>query len=151
MGVDSLSKIILKDQRQYFIDKVKASLMKAIIILARRYPEPTKQNTFHPNSHVWIDILGKFLEMEDNPSRERLFEGARNVWVGEHETDPYYRDREQVIFELWLEEVLKGNWKPRSLDHPSECWKVDPNIRGKGYEFLAERYYHKEKYNVNSD
>ncbi len=52
-----------------------------------------------------------------------------------------------VILELWLEEVLRGNWKPRSLDHPNECWKVDPNVRGTGYEFMKDRFYHKERYN----
>jgi len=141
-----LREIILQDKRQYFIDKVKKPLMKALIVLANRYPEPTLENTTHPNDHVWIQVWDKFLKMEDNPQREPLFRAIRKVMICESSHDPYYRDRIQVLLELWLEEVLKGNWKPRSLDHPADCWRVDPNKRGKGYDFLVDRFYHKEKH-----
>ncbi len=114
--------------------------MKALIVLAGRYPEPTRENTAYPNPHSWIDIWDRFFEMEDNPQREPLFRAIRKVHIATCE-DSYYRDRMNVLLELWLEEVFKGNWKPRSLDHPTECWKVDPNIRGKGYEFLKDKYY----------
>lgn len=134
---------MVKDSRQYIIEKVKAPIMKALVILAGRYPEPTKENTFHPNTHTWIDIWSKFFEMEDNPQRESLFKAISKVHIAECEHDIYYRDRMNVLLELWLEEVFKGNWKPRSLDHPSECWKVDPNVRGKGFEFLQQCYHRK--------
>ncbi len=149
--VQNLTKFMLHDQRQYVIDKIKAPMIKAFIILANRLKiEPSKENTYHPNSLVWIDIWDKFLAMEDNPQRESLFRAIRKIWIAECEHDIYYRDRMNVILELWLEEVLKGNWKPRSADHPNFCWKVDPNIRGIGYEFMKERFYHKEKYNIDN-
>ncbi len=139
----TLADIILKEQRMYFIEKVKAPLIKVLVSLASHYPEPTMERVTHPNDKVLLGIWDKFFEAEDNGMREDLFKAIRKVTIGEQAHDPYYRDRMQVFFELWLEEVLKGNWKPRSLDHPVECWKADPNKRGLGYEFIVDRFYHK--------
>ena len=141
--MDGLTRWMLRDNRQYVIDKVKAPLMKALIILAGRYPEPTFENTTHPNDHVWLRVWDRFFQMEDNPGRDALFKAIRKVTICEPAHDPYYRDRIQVILELWLEEVLKGNWKPRSLDHPQDCWK-EPNKRGDGYKFMLNCFSHPE-------
>ena len=141
--------------RQFVIDKIKAPIMNKLIHLAKLYPESTPKNCKHPNSHVWLRIWNKFLAMEGRPSvitniftqgRWALYNAIRRAFIAEHEHDDYHRDRMQVIFELWLEEVLAGNWKPRSFDHPRENWNADPNVRGIGYEFLKERFYHPEKY-----
>ena len=134
---------ILKTRRTYFIEKVQAPMMKALIILGLRYPEPTVDNVSHPNTKVWLRIFSIFLTMEDNLGRLPLWQAIKRVFIGKSvEVDPYYRDRLQVIHELWLDEVLSGNWKPRSPDHPEDCWKVDPNIRTTGYEFLRNCYYY---------
>lgn len=151
-----IREIILKEKRQYFIDKVKAPIIKALIILANRYPEPTKENAVYPNDKVWLRVWDKFFEMEDNPGREPLFKAIRKVMICEPHHDTYYADRMNVLLELWLDEVLEGNWKPRSRDYPNYCWKADPNIRTAGYEFLKDKYYHSPKYqegrnNDNSD
>ncbi len=135
---------MLKDKRQYVIDKINIPLIKFVLFIAKRITEIIKENTKHPNTHVWIDVWDRF--EKENDGRVDVFKALRRIWLYKNEVDGFYRDRVNRILELWLEEVFKGNWKPRSLDHPSICWKVDPNIRGKGYEFLAERYYHKEKY-----
>ena len=144
---NELSQDILKTRRQFFIG-VKANLIAKLMELATEYPDPTFENTTHPNDHVWIRVWDKFFEMEDNPGRLPLFKAIRRVFIGEPAHDPYYRDRYQVILELWLTEVLKGNWKPRSLDHPEDCWKGDKNVMNPGWEFLRERFYHKDKYNA---
>ena len=133
---------ILRTRRGFFIEKVKAPLMKALITLSNRYPEPTLENVDIPNDKVWLGVWDRFFEMEDNPGRLPLFKAIKRVMIGEQHHDIYYRDRMQVLLELWLEEVLKGNWKPRSLDHPNEYWKVDPNKRGLGYEFMKGCYYY---------
>ena len=141
----TLSQIVLRDRRQFFTEKVQAPMMKALTILANRYPEPTIENCKHPNSLVWLRVWDRFLSMEDNPGRIGLWQAIKRVFIGKSvEVDPYYRDREQVFHELWLEEVLAGNWKPRSLDHPQDCWKVDPNIRTTGYELLKNCFYYPE-------
>ena len=133
-----LRNYMLQDQRQYVIDKFKKPLMKTLIILANRLPEPTKQNTNHQNTDVLIDVWDKFLEMEDNPGRLPLFKAARKVDICEPCHDPYYRDRKQVYFELWLDEVLAGNWKPRPPSYPMDCWKADSDVRGPGFAFLKK-------------
>jgi len=138
----NLSDWMLKEQRQYVIDKIKKPIMKALIILANRLPEPTTENTVIPNTRTMIRIWDKFLSMENNAGREPLFKAIDKVQIGEYEHDYYYRDRMDVWFELWLEEVLMGNWKPRSLGHPDSCWKVDSDKRGIGFKFLQEQYYH---------
>ena len=140
----TISQDILKDRRQFFVDKVKKPLMKALITLANRYPEPTRENVKDPYALAWIDIWDKFFEMEDNPGRLPLFKAIRKVMICEPGHDPYYRDRELVILELLFEAVLEGKVKPRSLDHPQDCWKVDPNKRGLGYKFMLNCFYHPE-------
>ncbi len=135
----NLSDWMLREQRQYVIHNIKKPIIKALAILASRLPEPTKGNTIYPNTHTLIDVWDQFLAMEDNPGRESLFKALEKVMVSEHEHDDYYRDRMQVFLELWLEEVLKGNWKPRYPGHPLSCWKGD--VRGAGYQFLKEKYY----------
>ena len=137
----NLSDWMLKEARQFVIEH-KDLFMKAIIAFADTLPEPTKENTIIPNTYPMIRIWDKLLEMEDNPGREPLFKALKKITVSEHEHDYYYKDRMQVWLELWMEEVLMGNWKPRSLGHPDSCWKVDPDKRGIGYEFLRDRYYH---------
>ncbi len=136
-----LAKYMLREERQHVID-IKALIMKQLISLVNKLGmEPTYENTSNPNTHVWIDVADKFMAMEDNPGREPLFRAILKWFIVEHEHDPYYRDREMVILELWLDAVLEGRVKPRSRDHPYDHWKVDPNIRGKGYEFIAEKYH----------
>lgn len=129
--------------RNFIIKKVKAPIMKAITTLADRIPAPTRQNCFHPNTLAWFDVLEKFLSMENNPGREPLFKAITKIFLAECEHDIYYRDRINVVLELWLDEVLKGNYKPRSLDHPSECWNADPNIRGEGFKLIQYCYSRK--------
>ena len=138
----TISQDILKDRRQFFIDKVKAPIMKALIILANRYPEPTRENVKDPYALTWIDIWDKFFEMENNLGRLPLFKAIRKVQICEPGHDPYYRDRMLVITELYLEAIIEGKVKPRSPDHPQDCWKVDPNQRGLGYEFMKMCYYY---------
>ena len=136
----NLSDWMLKEQRQYVIDKIKKPIMKALCILANRLPEPTKENTIYPNTQTLLRVWDRFLEMEDNPGRRPLFESIKRIMVSEYEHDIYYSDRMQVFLELWLEEVMKGNWKPRYPGHPESCWKDD--AKGPGYEFIKDRYYH---------
>ncbi len=172
----SLSRLMLAPPlRQYVIDKCKAPLWELLIMITKRWPEPTRQNCHHPHTLVWFDIWDKFLAMEDNPSRNSLFRALRKIWLvacedklgwwshirgikkacfwavkriflAEYEHDhSYYGARIDVIAELWLDEVLKGNYKPRSLDYPNQCWKVDPNVRNAGYELIKTCYYAKRK------
>ena len=140
--VTNIQKDILKTRRQYYIDKVKAPLMNAIITFANLFAAPNKHNVSDPYALAWIDIWDKFFEMEDNPGRDALFRAIERVMICEPGHDPYYRDRMLVITELYLEAILEGRVKPRSPDHPQDYWKVDPNKRGLGYELMKKCYYY---------
>jgi len=104
--------------RQYIIHKVKKPLMKAIITLVKRYPNPTRENCSYPNTHILFDIWDKFSEYEDNSGRKALFDAAFKFLIVEYEHDPYYRYR----FDWMLEEIVKRGWLPRPTQ-PMSHWK----------------------------
>lgn len=100
--------------RQFVIYVVKAPLQKAIEKAASLLPEPTLENTYHPNSHKLIKIRDRFMEYEDNNFKIKLFKAAFNLLIIEYEHDEYYRDR----FD-WIVEVLREiKWRPRMINHP---------------------------------
>ncbi|KKM30270.1 hypothetical protein LCGC14_1566130, partial [marine sediment metagenome] len=48
--IEFLKPLINKVNRDYFIEKVNEPLVRAITLLANRYPEPTRINCYHPNT-----------------------------------------------------------------------------------------------------
>ena len=121
--------------------KIKAPLRKALCLIAKRYPEPTKENTAHPNTHRLLDIRDKFFELEDNKGRKELFEAAFRILICEYEHDPYYRER----FDWGVEEIIKSGWQPRPLKHPHFCWREKGEYGGKS----LETFFH--EYSMNKD
>lgn len=109
--------------RQYVIDKIKAPMLKAIVILSKRYPEPKYDNCVQPNSHVLIDIRDKFLQFENNPMRAPLFGGLWRMFIDEYEHDPYYKDRIDFIVEELVKAFNGGRWQPRKVGKPNSHWK----------------------------
>ena len=141
---------ILKDRRQYFIDKVKAPLMSnlikfvsksswigtlialiSIIRLIRKYPEPTRENTRKPNTHAWIDIWDEFFKYEDNPGRNLLFRAIRKIFICEYEHDSYYSSRIDRMLEWWLEKYQNGEYNKRMPWNPLACWNEPSVIKGR--------------------
>ena len=111
--------ILRGEMRDYFIDKVKSPLMKAIVIIGNRFPEPTRENVLHPNSQRLLDIQDKFFEYENNSGRKALFKAAFRIMIAVYEHDPYYHYR----FDWFLEMISKSGWKVRSYGHPVTHWK----------------------------
>lgn len=110
--------------RKYVMDKVKKPLMKAIVTLAQRYPDPTRENCIQSNSHILFDIRDKFFEYERNDGRKPLFEAIFKLLIAEYEHDPYYRFRLDWV----LEQIEKSDWKPRPRI-PMECWTEFGELR----------------------
>lgn len=119
-----LSIDILRTRRQYFVDKVKAPLMKALVILAGRYPEPTKENTDKHNTHVLLDIWDEFFKHEDNPGRDGLFKAIRKITIAEYEHDGYYSQRIDWFLKKLAQAYVDGEWEPPKSWNPS-CWRSD--------------------------
>lgn len=100
---------------------LKAPLMKLLIKLCQMYPEATKGNTLHHNTHVLIDIKDLFFKYDTNEGRNSLFRAIWRMFIGEFEHDPYYRNR----FEWFIDELNKRDWRRRIRTRPSRdnCWK----------------------------
>jgi len=127
-----LSHKMLFDMRQFVIDKVKAPLMKVIILIAKRLPEVNRDNCVQSNSRKLFDIQDKFFQYEDNSGREELFRSAFKIFIAEYEHDPYYRYR----FDWFIEEIIKSGWQPRPEGQPSFCWNEENNKKEKHWYVL---------------
>jgi len=117
--------LLTGERRQYVIDKIKKPIMKALTILANRYPEPTKENCMVLNTRKLIDIRDKFFEYEDNPDRDALFRAIWKLFIIEYEHDRYYQYRINWV----LEQIMECDWYPRRK-RVERCWKepVEPEV-----------------------
>lgn len=127
-------KDILFHRRQYFIEKVKAPLQKAIeklgsransywvrllvvfeiLRLIRKYPEPTRENTVFNNSHIYIDIANDFKKWHRNPGRQALIDAGLRLLIDTVEHDGYY----DFLFSVFISECLRRGWKPEERGFP---------------------------------
>ncbi len=124
--VKPLSHVMLRgNMREYVISKVKKPLMKAIVSLANRVPEPTRDNCLNPNCFLLFDIEDKFFGLEDNSGRKALFRAIFRIFIAEYEHDPYYRARINWFFEEIVELTMNGKWAPRGMGRPIQCWKEE--------------------------
>lgn len=110
--------ILSPEFRRYVVEKIKNPLLKDIIALALKYPEPEKGNTMNLNTHRLIDIRDKFLKYEGHPARKELFEAIWQMFIVEYEHDIYYRYRIDWV----LEEIAKSGWVSRPKGEPEEKW-----------------------------
>ena len=117
---DLTNKILNKDKmRLYVIEKVKKPLRLALVAIAKRYPEPTKENCTHPNTQILFDLWEKFKEHDrTSPARAAMFDAVFKIFICEYEHDPYYRSR----FDWCLEFIKKTNWKKDPLGRPVIGW-----------------------------
>ncbi len=104
--------------REYFIEKVNKPLEKAIIILGNRFPEPTRLNCFHPNSHRLFDIRDEFFKRDNNRTKKVLLEVLFRILIAKYEHSPYYAHR----FDWFIEKINESGWKSRP--NSTQCWSV---------------------------
>jgi len=116
-----LKHVINAQQRDFFIEKVNAPLVKAIIILAGRYPEPTHENVLHPNSHILLELRDEFFRCWDTGGRTMLFQALWRVLIVKYEHSPNYRN----MLDWLIMMLLKSNWKPWNPTRQMSMWKGD--------------------------
>lgn len=129
MPIDHI--VLASPLRQFFIRKVKAPLMKVIIMVAKRVPEITKGNTTNVNTHILIDIFEDFFKHEGNSSREKMFRAAFKIFLLEIEHDRYYRDRFNWFIEEIIKSILRHEWQPAIEGNPRDWLKASLNRGGK--------------------
>ena len=134
MGETLLSHIILKSPlRDYFIKKVKLPLMKALILIGKRIPEVTKENTLSKNAHTFSDIFDKF-EKHYKIGGERLemFKASRKIFLMEIDHDILYGDPFLWFIEETIKAILRGDIEERTNGHPMmPWWDEEPPYGGK--------------------
>ncbi len=116
----TLARDILRDRRQYFINKVKAPFVKALILIGERYPEPTHENVRKRNSHVLLDICAEFAKY--NSMKPRMFNAIKRIVISEYEHDGAESQRMDWLLERLLEKYNNGEWKKLEPWNPSPNW-----------------------------
>lgn len=114
-----LKHIVNSDQRDYIIDKVNAPLTKAIVILARRYPEPVREGegkVVHPNSLRLLDFRDEFRRCWKN---RPLYEALWRLAIVKYEHSPNWRNMLDWLFMM----ASNSNWKPFNPNRQMTTWK----------------------------
>ncbi len=116
--MEFLKPYINRVNRDYFIEQVNKPLVKAIVILANRYPEPTRLNCYHPNSHRMLDIRDKFFECWDFQIRNTVIDALFRILIVKYEHSPAWRNMLD-----WMVKEIPDDWKPFNTSRQMQCWK----------------------------
>lgn len=116
------SDIMLREKAQIVL-KVKEGLLKAICILAEKYPEVTKETANNPNTLVLIDREEEFFSHYHLTSRERLMRAVFRVFKGEIDHDESYSRPFDWFLLALCEDVNNHRWKLNPPDKYIWYWK----------------------------
>jgi len=105
--VELIQQEINSHHRSYYIDEVNWPLMKAIGLWANRYPEPTKENTLHPNCHRLLDWRDEFLRHSTNPRLRKVVTDMVRIGIAKYSHSPPYRD----TIDFFVECLYRDGWK----------------------------------------
>jgi len=86
-----------------------------------KLPEPVKDNTCYPNTHILIDVFGEFFERLQLPSRGKELKAICKSIEIIYEFDPPYRFLINRLIELWLER--QDEWVWYDEEKSSRYWK----------------------------
>jgi len=112
-----LKHIINSHEREKFI-LVNDTLFSMVTPIALMFPDPRKNEIFHPNSKRLLDILDEYVGFEGNSRILKVICAVVRVVIAKLEHSPNWRDR----ITWWGEKLRGGEWKPRSLNHPQHDW-----------------------------
>ena len=135
--------------RDYVINKIKAPLMKVLIMVAGRLPEVTKENTTYDGTHVLMDIFDKFFTYTN--TREQMFRAAFKIFLAEIEHDIFYRDALQIFIEEIIKKILAGKWPARRDEEPMPYYWSNKTPKGGKYSIISILQNKKEMENLLGD
>jgi len=108
----------MKDAIDYFVEKVNRPLVKVIVTLGGRYPEPTRENTLHPNTHRLLDIRDDFFKHWEVSGREPLLKALWRILIVKYEHSPAWRNMLD-----WFIKEIPCDWKPFNPVRQMKCWR----------------------------
>ena len=108
---------------RFFVESVKRPLIVLLGLLADNLPEPTKENTYYPNTKVIIELRDEFFSLENNPGRHKAFKAIWNFVIILYDYDRYYRHRIDWLIERIVRLVNLGLWQPRESQRPLRHWR----------------------------
>ena len=110
---------MLKGKVRLFISLlVKKLLLKAIILLSKKYPYPT--DVWHPNACLMLEALEDFRKYDANQARKVLWEALFRIAIDEYQRHTFYRGRLD-----YLVEKIRYGWLPPPVK-PMSFWN-EPN------------------------
>ena len=103
------------------VHQVKPLTRQLLRLINKVLPEPDKQNTIRPNSHVLIALMDYFFANENNPNREAEFQAIAKMIILMFDGDYYYWERmEHIIAELY-KKIQSGEYELRK-EPPRATW-----------------------------
>ena len=107
--------------KKYIIKNAKRPLRLAIIAIAKRWPEPTRESCLREGSQKLLDIQEKFFKHQPTAtSRGWMFQAAFKIFICMYESDVYYKQR----FDWIMGELLESGWNTKD-NNPSKSWVKD--------------------------
>lgn len=122
MKNNMLTDWMLKEHGEYVV-KVKACLLKAIITLCLRYPQPTEQNCNKPNTHFILDLEKRFFGHYTCPQRIELYRALFRLWADEYEHDDSHAKNFDYLLGELHQAILERKYKLYPPDQFTVYWK----------------------------
>ncbi len=107
---------------------IKPLILKAFAFVRDNLEEPTIENTWHPNSHIIIEIRERFKERNIHNAttpkdlRARAYLGMLNLAIAVYEFDLFYRER----IDWAVKKLRESDWITLSDEkEPRSQWWAD--------------------------
>ena len=126
--------VICSPLRDFFIKRVNLPLMKVLLLIGKRIPEVTKENTRYEGTHVLIDIFDRVMGYTD--VRRTMLKSAFKVFLMKIEIDNFYRDAFLLFIEETIKEILAGNFPARRDEAPNHFWN-NKTPKGGKYSIIS--------------
>ena len=105
---------IIKDNFDYFVEKVKLPMRMTVINLAKLFPEPKWDNLEQPSSQVLLEAMGKYQEREllqdGDYGRRAMMIAAFRILIAIYDHDPFYRVRLRWLVDYLTEASKTTRW-----------------------------------------
>jgi len=94
-------------------------LNRLIEVILKGFPDPTIENTWHPNTHRLIVMRDDFFTHLKMPSRHKVLWAIWKYTIYAYDYVPVYRYLIDRTLELWL----KSGWEFSESTKPERYWE----------------------------